>query len=171
MRRRLFGLAVSFVMLLSFATAAFPCGDKFLVVGRGMRYGTAKHPTAILIYTHNTQQSKDLESILKMAGHKLLRVTDEAELRSSVNKGLYSLVLIDLSDAVFLEEQIQSMGNKPTVVPVIYTYNGTELTDAKAKYDCVLRGEKKNRNMVKVIDSVMEERANGVPPKCDWAKK
>ncbi|PWT90116.1 MAG: hypothetical protein C5B54_07765 [Acidobacteria bacterium] len=170
MRKTLLAWSIVFGLVLIQSTAAFACGDKFLVVGRGMHYGTAKYPASILLYTHNKDQSKDLQSILKMAGHKIQTVSTESELHTSVQAKRYDLVLMDLNDAVVLEKQIESTTNKPAVVPVLYTQNGAELTSAASKYECILRGEKKNRNLVKVIDSVMEEKAKGGPLKCEWSK-
>ena len=64
------------------------CGDKFLVVGRGVRYSRshgAVHSASILIYRNSTSPSaaiaKDvkLEADLKQAGHKVQSVTDAAQ--------------------------------------------------------------------------------------------
>jgi CheY-like chemotaxis protein len=170
MQKSLLNFGVPVILFLLLSQVAFPCGDKFLVVGRGMRYGTAKHPASILIYSHNAEQAKDLQSILKMAGHKLQMVSTEMELNSSVAKNPYDLVLMDLNDAVLLERNIEATAHKPAVVPVIYTQNGTELANAASKYACILHGEKKNRNIVKVVDSVMEEKTKGAPLKCEWSK-
>jgi len=171
MQNRFFRLIVFVITLLTCSKIAFPCGDKFLVVGRGMRYGTAKYPAAILFYSHNTDQAKDLESVLKMAGHKIQTVSSETQLLSSVNAVHYDLVLMDLDDALLLEKQVEATTNKPAVVPVIYSGNGAQLTGTAAKYDCILRGEKKNRNLVKVVDAVMEEKSKGAPLKCEWNTK
>jgi PleD family two-component response regulator len=167
--RRIF-IAIGFIStaLLILAAVANACGDKFLVVGRGMRYGSAKHPAMVLIYSRNADQSKDLQSILKMAGHKVQVVSTEPQLHSAVNAAQYDLVLMELNDAVHLERQIEATAHKPRVLPVVYTENG--LNDAASKYECILRGEKKNRNLVKVIDSAMEEKASGAPLKCEWSK-
>ena len=170
MQKKLVSFGVLIGALLVFAPIAFSCGDKFLVVGRGMRYGTAKYPATILIYSHNNEQSKDLQSILKMAGHKLQTVSTETDLLSSVNATRYDIVLMDLNDAVMFEQKVETTKNKPAVVPVIYSETGAEVSNAVSKYDCILHGEKKNRNLVKVVDSVMEEKTKGAPLKCEWSK-
>lgn len=170
MQIKLFRIGVVFGILAYYATVGLACGDKFLIVGRGMRYGTAKHPATILVYAHNTEQSKDLQSVLKMAGHKIDAVTDESQLHASVDKKRYDLVLMDLNDAVQLEKEIEATANKPAVLPVIYTQTGAELKAAGSKYECILKGEKKSRDLVKVVDSVMEEKMNGTPLKCEWSK-
>lgn len=170
MGNRFTRISLVLAVLAFYGTVALACGDKFLIVGRGMHYGTAKYPASILVYDHNTEESKDLQAVLKMAGHKIDTVSDESHLHASVDKNHYDLVLMDLNDAVQLEKQIEATANKPAVLPVIYTHTGTELKEAGSKYECILKGEKKNRDLVKVVDAVMEERKKGVPLKCEWSK-
>lgn len=50
MRRVLVGLALASAVVLAMGADALACGDKFLVIGRGIKYRVkkAEHPASIL---------------------------------------------------------------------------------------------------------------------------
>lgn len=154
-------------------TDAYSCGDKFLVVGRGIRYErayAAVHPASILIYSENNDASKDLQSMLKKSGHKIQTVADETKLFSSLQSAKYDVVLVKLSDVALLEKKVQSTSSKPVVLPVIYNVTGSELEAAKKQHTCVLKYSKKNKDAIAVIDQVMETKLKGKPIICKWSK-
>jgi DNA-binding NtrC family response regulator len=165
------GIALSFISLLW--TDVNACGDKFLVVGRGIRYErayAAKFPASILIYSDNKDGVKDLQSMLKKSGHKIETVGDEAKLFSSLQANKYDVVVVGLSDVALLEKKVISTPSKPAVVPVIYNVTGAELDAAKSQYSCVLKYSNKNKNAVTVIDEVMEARKKSKQIACKWTK-
>jgi len=152
--------------------SSYSCGDKFLVIGRGLRYErahAAAHPGSILIYA-DSGATKELQSYLKLAGHKVETAGDENKLWSSLKSARYDVVLVNMNDIGMLEAKIISTPSKPTVVPVIYTSKGADLTAAQKQYSCVLKNDKKNRDSVAVIDAVMASRAKGKPVMCEWSK-
>lgn len=165
------GLAITFISVLW--TDVNACGDKFLVVGRGIRYErayAANYPASILIYSPNTDGVKDLQSMLKKSGHKIEIVSDETTLFSTLQSSKYDVVVVSLSDVALLEKKVMSSPSKPAVLPVIYNVTGAELNAAKSQYTCVLKYSNKNKNAVTVIDEVMKARKNGKPIACNWAK-
>lgn len=167
----LVGLAVSIIALLW--TDVNACGDKFLVVGRGIRYErayAAKYPASILIYSDNKDGVKDLQTMLKRSGHKIETVGDEAKLFSTLQSNKYDVVVVGLSDVALLEKKVIATPSKPAVLPVIYNVTGAELDAAKSQYSCVLKYSNKNKNAVNVIDEVMEARKKGKPIACNWTK-
>ena len=163
-------LVVSASLILC-ATDAFTCGDKFLVVGRGIRYQRAAvYPASILLYSQDVKVSKELQSSLQKSGHKIQTVADDSTLFSNLKATKYDLVLVSLKDVARLESNVITTTYKPAVLPVIYDAKGNELEAAKKEHQCVLKYSKKNKNAVAVIDEVMEAKKKGKPQICKWTK-
>jgi DNA-binding NtrC family response regulator len=170
------------VTLVLFGLGAFwkttsACGDKFLVLGKGLRYERAKaaaHPGSILIYLDNNPEDQkfgtDLENALKKAGHQIQTVDNTSQLTTTLKSGKFDLVLLNLSDAPLLEEQIITSPSKPAVLPIIYNQTGTEVAAAGKQYDCILKAGSKNTNVLQVVDEAVGERQKGAPVKCKWSK-
>src|ERR1041384_3178784 len=121
----------AFLALTATSTLSEACGDKFLVIGRGIRYErihAADHPGSILLYaTGNSDDAKagaDLEKALRKAGHKIQTVNNTATLDATLKSGKFDLVLMNLADASLLEQQVVDSPSKPAVVPIIYNRTG-----------------------------------------------
>jgi hypothetical protein len=173
MQKTFAALALLSLSLLFPASNANSCGDKFLVIGRGIRYErahAAAHPASILIYATGQEAAGDLQSMLKMAGHKVQVATEEKQLYSSLNSNRYDVVLLKIDDTAAQEAKIIATPYKPAVLPVIYKSKGNEIDSAAAEYPCVLKYKEKNANAIAVIDQVMEERSKGKPMVCKWSK-
>jgi len=158
------------VLQSQFASA---CGDKFLVLGRGLRYERAhpaEHPASILIYSVDPNSTKDLSKMLEKAGHKIKNVPTEELLYSSLNAGKYDVVLLNISDASAMERKIIETPSNPAVLPVIYKAQGSEFDTKAAEYPCVLKYKDKNNNPITVIDQVMDDKLKGKPMQCKWSK-
>src|SRR5438067_10713282 len=120
--RKTFLFVIAIALILLYSQSSFACGDKFLVIGRGIRYERAfasTHPGSILVYA-DSDKTKDLREALKLAGHKVQIVSDENSLFSNLQSGHYDVVIVNLSDAALLQTKILATPSKPTVVPVIY---------------------------------------------------
>jgi predicted RNA binding protein with dsRBD fold (UPF0201 family) len=155
---------VAFIFL-SIGDQATACGDKFLVVGRALRYDRAypaKHPSSVVIYLEDQKVGRQLEGMLKSSGHKVQSVTDEAGLFSILQSSKSDVVLIDLSKAAALQNRIQLAAGEPAVLPVTVKMSKQ---DAK-KEQCILNISGKNRHPVAMIDQVMEARIKGLPQIC-----
>ena len=158
------GLVPAALFLL--ARDATSCSDKFLVIGRGLRYErthAASHPASILIYALSQEASKDLQSTLHLAGHQIKSISDEDQLYASLNSTHYDVVLVSLADVSLLERKIMATSSRPVVLPVIYKATGPALDASEQQYPCILKYKDKNRNAVAVIDQVMDERLKGKP--------
>lgn len=173
MKRSAVALAVVVGVSLA-ATPLLACGDKFVVLGRGVRFQrvhAAQHPASILIYMNPgsrvAQADKEfqLQTMLKLAGHRPV-VVEGAALEGALSSKSYDVVLTDLGDAPSLEQQATSSASKPVVVPVLYNPSEAELATAEEKYSCVLAASKKNRNLLDVVDEVMQSRHRGEGAKC-----
>lgn len=168
---------IAFVLLLCVGTVASACGDKFLVVGRGIRFErlhAAAHPGSILIYRNASYEDpkagSDLQDALKKVGHTVQSVDDVTKLDATLKTGKFDLVILNLADTPLLEEQIISSPSKPAVLPIIYNRTGTEVAAAGQKYDCILKASGKNTNVLSVVDEAMGEKQQGAPVKCKWSK-
>ena len=152
-------------LILSMGDLATACGDKFLVVGRGLRYDRAypaKHPSSVVMYLQDQKVSDQLKIMLKSSGHKVRSVSDESSLFSTLQSEKFDVVLIPLSHAAELENRIQFSPGKPAVLPVTVKMSKE---DAK-KEQCVLNISGKNRHPVEMIDQDMEARIKGLPQIC-----
>src|SRR5437867_6594722 len=138
MRRMLLGLVCLGAALSLAAPGVYACGDKFLVVGRGVRYARSNAPVqtaSILIYknadTVGVPPSAidiELQSTLKQAGHRFQVVAGLEELTRALQGGQFDIVLADLADASAVEENLRTAINRPAVLPVVY--NPQERADA-----------------------------------------
>ena len=171
MRRLL--VVLPFVLLILYSPFANACGDKFLVLGRGLRYERAypaTHPASILIYSTDVKSSKELSKILGKAGHKVTNVPTPDQMFSTLGSSKYDVVLISIADAPAMERKIMETPSTPSVLPVIYKAQGSEFDTKAAEYPCILMYKDKNHNPIAVIDQVMDDRMKGKPMQCKWSK-
>ncbi len=166
--RRLFLLLGSFTAIVLFAaTLVYACGDKLLVLNRGLRFQdfSSSRPASILLYTHTGSRTSDaindgqLQSALLKAGHKLQIVGEHSRLDDALKTGHYDLVLADLADAAGIEEQLRALPSPPVVVPVVYEGTKAEAEAVKAHYRCLLKAPDKSGNYLNAIDRALEEKA------------
>jgi len=161
--------------LLCTNQAVFACGDKLVLLGRGIRFQrmlAAKHPASILVYLNpgsgisSADREYQLRPLLKLAGHKSHSVATAAELTREVDSGTYDLILLDYSDAAALEKQLTAAKGKPALIPVMYNPSPDQRAAAEKEYSCLLTPTRKNYDLLKVIDEAMVTRRGGSAPKC-----
>jgi hypothetical protein len=158
-------LAVSTLVLGAADTSA--CGDKFLVIGRGVRSqrmrGASQH-AAILAYLdgegrlQTAMHQLNLEKDLKLAGHTLRSVATPAELRDAMRSGRYDILLADISEMVALEPEAGTAPGRPVLLPMIYNATGQELAEAETQFACVMRSPSTRKDYLAVIDEAMRQR-------------
>ena len=162
---------VHIVVALAFVVSAFgvssACGDKFLVVGRGvkpMRLNLAMRPGSILIYEHKGAEpgdaaaDPDLQATLVKAGHKVAVAEDTDTLESDLRTGKYDIIVATLSDALNLKQEAANAPSKPLVVPVLYNPTATAFSEAKAAFQFVLRTPGKTSQLLAAIDEALGQR-------------
>lgn len=179
MRKFLAAFFVVLALVLVAAAPALACGDKLVLLGRGIRFQrmlATKHPAAILVYLRPesgisaADREYHLDSLLKLAGHKPHAVTNAAEFTKELGSNSYDLVLADYSDAAGLEKEVRSSKAKPTLVPVVYNPTEAERAAAEKQYSCLVAPAKKNYEMLTVIDDAMASRGNGTGAGCRKAR-
>lgn len=158
------------------APSAQGCGDKFVVLGRGVRFGrafAAKNPGSILIYMNPASQMPAamkefrLEAALKTAGHKVSVVGTPGDLQKALSSASYDIVLADLRDTPDVQKDAASAASKPSVVPVLYKPTPTELAAVEKKYGCLVApASSRTADLLPVLDQAMQSRAKGLGARC-----
>lgn len=149
------------------------CGDKLVVVGRGLRSGRVKtgHPAAILVFADPAGSlpaaldQGHLGRDLERAGHRLRRVATQQELKAALDTGSYDLVLADFKTAASLEPEARAASSQPTVLPTLFNPTDAELATASQQYACVVKAPGDQKDYLSVINEAMAERAKHASPK------
>jgi hypothetical protein len=166
--RRFFLFLCSFTTIVLFAaTLVYACGDKLLVLNRGLRFHDlfSSHPASILLYTPSGSRTSDaindgqLKSALVKAGHKLQMIGQRSRLNDALRTGRYDLVLIDLADAASVDDELRTAHTPPVVMPVVYEGTKAEVEAVKKQYRCLLKTPDKSRNYLNAIDRALDEKA------------
>ena len=109
------------------------CGEKLLVLGRGIRFQSRHTPRAasVLLYLPQSVSGRplsdpNLESALREAGHSVRAVTTNADLQSALQSGTYDVVLANVTDAVDLERAQTVAKRNAVVLPAVYLVAPTQ---------------------------------------------
>jgi hypothetical protein len=115
--RKLFCSAFVTIALVScVAPSLLACGDKFLLIGRAVKYQKAyasAHPGTILIYdapgsrVGAVARELQLQQLLTGAGHKVQIVSTFAALEQAIKATAPDIVLADSGDIAQLEQSVQ----------------------------------------------------------------
>jgi len=168
MLRRLFVVGVVAVMLTPGSAVLSACGDKFLRVGRSARFRgyAAVHPASILIYrpVNSTPEGiKELEALLRRAGHKPLAVDNTVALSQTFAAAHYDLVIAEYADAGKIHAELESVPSRPDVLPILYKPTKGVATQAEKDYHFLLKPHAMNKSeALAEIDHLMELRLKGI---------
>src|SRR5687767_15900551 len=109
---------------LSQSVPIHACGDKLMMLGRGIRFQSKHTPraAAVLLYlpesaTGQPLTDPKLESALREAGHAVRAVTTSADLESALRAGTYDVVLANVTDAPELERANGDSQRNAVVLP------------------------------------------------------
>jgi len=158
------GLAIA----VSGSQAVSACGDKFLLVGRGVRFDQAYaaiHPASILIVVpvksvkSAAVRDSHLLTALKRAGHKVEVVQQPANLADAVNRSRHDIILVEQADVSALHEIPTAAGQlKPSIVGVLEDPSPSALTDAHRQLEYVLPTPTSLAHILNLMDDVMKAR-------------
>jgi hypothetical protein len=125
MRRQIGGVLI---MLLAVGMTAdlLACGDKFLIGGRGTRYQRPKNARAasVLIYADPASavaaslKKAKVESLLKLEGHRAVKVATLEQLSSVVSSGRYDVILTAASDSANVQRLVTASPDAAIVLGV-----------------------------------------------------
>jgi hypothetical protein len=144
------------------------CGDKFLQVGRGARFGRAYaaiHPASILIVRPlNSVKSAavrdpHLATALKMAGHRVDVVQQPANLPEILGRSRHDIALAERADALVLRDLGDAGGqSKPSIVGVLEDASSADLAAARQQLEYVLNTPQRLKQILNLVDDVMKRR-------------
>ena len=158
--RRSVSFPLALVAALAVGVPAQACGDKFLVLGRGVRYSQLRgpgRPLAVLILKNADPKvnaavmDPELQRQLKQAGHKVEVAEDYPQLDQVLKVGSVDLILADLTEAGKVGELLRSAAAKAVVMPVVYAGSKAETDRAKQAFKCVLSVPGKARQLLDAI--------------------
>lgn len=167
------GVVLAVVVALG-PTGAEACGDKFLRVGRGARYQrgyAALYPASIILFSRPNSPSagslRELEPVLKRAGHKLVRVENGEALGPALRNGHFHAVLTDVGEVPTVDQALRAGGPRPAIIPVLHRPTKEALAAAKKQYACVVETPGNKADVLERIDVLMENltKAEGVSKK------
>ena len=170
---RRFGLIAGLTMLVVLASGlrGDACGDKLLVLGRGVRFqvDTADYPASLLLYINPNMPGADkigdtqLQAVTRQAGHRLRTVRSKEELAGALKTGRYDIVIVDLADAPALEEMVQASPSQPLLLPWVYQERKADFSAVKERYQSALKRYQsalkaplKVGNFLSTVDRTME---------------
>jgi hypothetical protein len=103
------------------------CGEKLLLLGRGIRFQSrhTPRPASVLLYLPQSAAGQpltdpNLESALEEAGHEVRAVTTSADLDSALRSGSYDVVLANVTDAPDLDRAQAVAAANAVVLPAVY---------------------------------------------------
>jgi hypothetical protein len=169
MRRSIPVLMAVAAVFLQDAGAAQACGDKFVLLGRGVKFQRAYaaiYPASIVIYAqpqrHAAKAIRDLrlQNDLKQAGHRVSLVESQAALARALASERVDLVLTDVADADQTATEGAASPSKPIVLPVMYEPTKEDLQRIEARYHCRLKSSDKADRYLVTIDHAMKVRAD-----------
>lgn len=161
-------IALAAVFLQDTGTAQ-ACGDKFLLLGRGVKFRRAYaaiHPATIVIYAQPQRSAAKairdprLQNDLKLAGHRVSIVETEAALARALESDRVDLVLTDVADADRTSTQGAASSSKPAVLPVMYEPTKETAREIEARYQCRLKSSDRADRYLATIDDAMKARAD-----------
>jgi hypothetical protein len=161
-------MAVAAVFLQD-GSGAQACGDKFLLLGRGVKFQrayAAAYPASIVIYAQPQRgaakaiRDPRLQSDLKLAGHRVSVVESEAALMRALGSERVDVVLTDVADADRTSVEGVASPTKPTVVPVMDKPTREDVKRIEARYQYRLKSSDRADRYLRTIDDAMKSRAD-----------
>jgi hypothetical protein len=160
-----FAGALLAVAALVNASHGFACGDKLLLIGRGIRFQQAYGAPQgnVVIYSNGNQGSANLTSLklqntLRQAGHKLQTAEGPSQLTEALKLGKVDVVLAELPDLAGITLQLQSAPSKPVILPVLFKPSKAELTAAQKEFRYALKAPGDELQYLGAIAEAMKSR-------------
>ena len=140
MHRVFIAAAIVVTLALQNAVPIDACGDKLLMLGRGLRFQSHHTPraAAVLLYLPAAARSGGalsdprLESALTEAGHTVRTVASRAEMSDALRTGQYDVLVADLAEAPALQRNPVAGASNPILLPAVYLLAATNQQQAKS---------------------------------------
>ena len=144
------------------------CGDKFMLVGRGVRFQRAYaaiHPASILILLPPKSvksaavRDSHLVTALKMAGHRVDVIQQPANLSEVLGRSPHDIVLAERADATAIRDVATVGGQpRPSIVAVLEDLSPAELAAVRQQLEYVLKTPQSLPQILNLLDDVMKAR-------------
>src|SRR5262249_40731922 len=144
------------------------CGDKFLRVGRSVRFRryAAVHPVAILIYSPRdaTREGLDeLKNFLKQAGHKPVVLDRKSSVSGALAASRYEVVMGAYLEADRLTHELHAASSEAALLPILDTQDQAIETEAKRQYAFLITPHTMNKfDALAEIDRLMDSRSRNM---------
>jgi len=146
------------------------CGDKFLLIGRGIKFQrgyAAIYRANILLYSGPTaarssvMEDTKFHDALKSAGHQVTVVHNADAVKSSLKAGTYDVVLTAISDVAVLGTETDLAASRSIVLPVVQDKPTKDQIETCKRLlpSCKLKSSGKPLSFLEVIDKEMGDRA------------
>jgi hypothetical protein len=162
------------VIVVAVAIAAAPaawrpveaCGDKFLLVGRGVRFQrayAAVHPANILIYARPTTSADrairdpQFQKSLRQAGHQVSVIEDSTLFQHALQLSTFDIVLADLVEAPAIDSLVASAPSHPKILYVEFPTGSSKAL--ASQFMCELKAGDRATRFLDRIDAEMKARA------------
>jgi hypothetical protein len=111
-------LAASILLVVSEYT--FACGESMFRVGKGVQYRafSAPIPGSVLVYARTDSELAVAEN-LRLAGHQVLVVANDAELATEMRNQKFNVVVAPYSKREVVEEHSAQIASHPDWLPVV----------------------------------------------------
>lgn len=164
MRRALVAFLLAAPVASALAPDAQACGDKFMVLGRGVRQRIpkAKHPSAVVVYARPGSASAaavraaNLEAVLAKAGHRVSDALSAEELAAALRNG-GTVVVAGLADVEAAADQVRAVAPHARVVPLVDKKRDDQKA-ARARFPHAIVVPGAPAAYVKSVDGAMETR-------------
>lgn len=154
--------SIVFALFVGGSAVLDACGDKFLMVGRGLTFGRAYasiYPGNILIYSgpRTSPLHEKMQLQIRRAGHRVTLVADEAALLDTLSGNQTDIVIADVAIKATLDSKVATVPTRPTT---LYIVNETDKGAAAMQKEAapLKSGDKANRFLM-VIEEAMKSRA------------
>lgn len=158
---------VAFLVVGSIASQdVSACGDKFLLLGRGVRFQRAYaaiHPAAILLVMPPKSvkgaaiRDSRLKTALQMAGHRV-DVVQAAKLQEVLAGSRFDIIMAERTDAAAIKNAMTAAVKKAAIVGVVEDLGTADGTAARLGFDAVLKTPQPLPDILRLLDDVMKAR-------------
>ena len=156
---------VLIVMVLVFARGAVmgnlqACGDKFLVLGRGVHYQRTpaeRQASTLLIYAPPASELSrsigkfKVDASMRKVGYRPTVVTTEAEFDRAAAAARWDIVVADVADGATVSQRFRGVP-LTHVVAVAQSLTGVQAAEARAKFPWLLKAPSRAQDFLDAID-------------------
>ena len=141
------------------------CGDKFLLLGRSLKYRqtiAAAHPARVLLYTTagssagQTDSNRQFAALLTLAGHTVKVADSPQSLSRALDSGRFDLIVVELADGPYVRQVIARQSGVSVVVPLIGKTTRADEAALKREYGVLLKKSAGPREAVSALDRALQ---------------